>query len=191
MAEVPTVAITVNIPITDITAEKIHEEAVRVAVERILGITVYHDNDGDEQEDLTLLIQLRAQATKLAHDKIIAATDATIPRVIEEVLKSPFIPTNPYGECKGGPMTLREQIAGQVKVYLGEKIDNYGTPRYDGSPRLNTLVRKHIEEAFADGLKAEVAAATAAFRAGLKEKLATSIAEAVANLLLSAGKDAR
>lgn len=184
----PTVAITVNVPITNITADEIRAAAVAAAVDRILGITLVCDEDGDPTEDDALIRQLRAQATKLAHDKIIAATDATIPKVIEEVLTSPFIPTNAYGERKGAPTTLREQIAGQVKAYLGEKIDSYGSPHYNGSPRLTLLVQKHIAEAFSAGLQAEVAAATATFRAGLKDRLSVSIAEAVANLLLNPGK---
>ena len=157
-----TVALTVNVPLGDLSSDTIREAVIAAAVDRVLGVTYYttEDEDGNvfSKKDDRVYNELRREVQKIVTDTIRSTVAARVPAVVDEVIHAPFVPTNAYGEHKGAPITIRELIADTAKAWLLEKVDSNGaTNGYSDKsfPRLQWMIRRDVDDAFKATVKAE------------------------------------
>lgn len=188
-----TIPITVQIPVTNLSAEAIEEAIIRASVNRVLGITTRFvtDEDGDNEEeipDTRALDRMKAEVERQVGERIAEVVAAEVPATVREVLNGTFQPMTRWGEKDGGPTTIRDMVHGYAKKWIDEAVDARGESqqyRTDGvrRPRLHWIVMQHVEEAYKATLKAEVDAVAGEIKPMLRAKLSEAVSETVSRLL--------
>lgn len=182
-----TVALTINVPLSDLSPEAIHDAIIAAAVDRVLGVGTRTKNDEDgtpyEVADNRRLDQMRKEVRDITTARIEAVVAEKVPAIVSEALEGTFQPTTSWGEKKGEPTSMREVILKTATTWLSETVDGRGEKNYNGVPRARWLMQQSVESVFNKELKAEVDKAAAEIKAGLVGKVSTAITETVARLV--------
>jgi hypothetical protein len=185
-----TIPITVEIPLSDLTPQAIHDAIIAAAVDRVLDIhdDMSEDEDGNVARRMNdrYLRTLREQVRTTCEAKIRAIVDQKAPEIVDDVLRGEFQPTNIYGERRGETTTIREMVMGMAKTWMETMVDQNGSTSGYGDnrhPRLQWVLRKEIDKAMTDTLAAEVKAAAAEVKPMIAGKLSGAIAETINRIL--------
>lgn len=185
-----TVALTVNVPISDLSPDAIREAVINAAVREVLGIRVVVNigEDGDESftetNDTLRAFRARVQAqVETSAKDIVAANGAAF---VNDILSREFQPMTSWGETKGKPQTIRSMVGEFAVAWLHEKVDQNG--RNDGygdksSHRVHWLIRQEVERAFKEELRAAVNEVSAEIKPTIAKTFTAAVAETVNRLL--------
>lgn len=189
MSDTQTVALTVNIPISDLSPEAIHAAVIKAAVDRVLGISEGegYDEDGNPFSRTfdAKFKQMRHEVQEIAEKQICEEVARKVPAVVDEIINGQFHPTNAYGERMGKTATIREYIGEYAKTWLTETVDANGRPSTygDRAPRLHVIIKQEVDKQWAATIKAETDKITADIRAQMSGKISAAIAEVVTRIV--------
>ena len=181
-----TVSITVEVPVTKLTAEEVEDRVVARIAAQVLGIET--DEDGEPSVSDAFIKKLRAQVAEQVEKRVIAQVDAIGPTLVSDVLNAEFQPMTTWGDKSGPPTTIRAMVFAHAKEWLTEPVQQDGTRiqgYYTGTKvhRLQFLVRSEVESWFKKEAAAEVAKMAAEVKPVMAQRLSAAVGEAVTRAL--------
>ncbi len=181
-----TVTISVEVPVTNLTAEEIENRVVARIVAQVLGIET--DEDGEFTVSDAFVKKIRAQVAEKVEARIIAQVNAIGPTLVSDVLNAEFQPMTSWGDKDGPPTTIRAMVYRHAKAWLTEEVQPDGgkVPAYHNGPkihRLTFLVRSEVENWFKKEASAEVAKMAAEVKPEMGKRLSAAVGEAVTRAL--------
>lgn len=195
MSSSQTVALTVNVPIADLSPEAIERAIIDAAVNRVLGIAprATYDEGGEytgDVPDTRALDRMRAAVAEAIGQRTKAMVEERVPAVIDEALGATFQPMTAWGEPAGKETTLRAMVYEYAKSYCETRVraDN-GEPdphNYHGggkTNRLHWIIRKQVDEYVTTGLRDELKSVADEIKPALRERLSAAVSETVNRLL--------
>ena len=186
-----TVSITVQVPVTDITAEGIERAVVALALAAVLNTKdVAYDEDGEPHAryDDALIKKMRGMVETALMERVTAVVDAQAPAIVADVLTQPFQPMTKWGERAGPVTSLREMIFNHGSRWLESDVDNDGreiSGYHSGVrvKRLHWLVRSEVERIFKAELFEESKKVAAEIKPVIAKTFTTAVAETVNRML--------
>ena len=133
-------------------------------------------------ENVNALEMLEAEISRRI-DKFL---DERSKQIMEEVLRSEmeglmqrkFQPVNKWGESKGGPTSLREELQKRAEEFWQVKVDNKGEPsNYGGKPRHQHMFEAIAKDQFADAIRTNIEDVIAGFRDALRKDAGQMLGE--------------
>jgi len=187
----PTVSLTVEVPLGDLSPESVREAVIEAAVEKVLGIVHYNDTDEDghpvRRTDDRAYDEMRRTVQSLVEKRVRDVVEEKVPIVVDETLRTSFVPTNKYGERKGEPCTLREMIGDHAAEWLKETTDAQGRVGYNSDKSKNTrvywAVKKEVDAAFLATIKSETDKIAAEIKTQMSGRINAAITEVVTRIV--------
>lgn len=191
MSTPATIPVTVNIPVTDLTAEAIEEAVINRCVAKVLGTdSEGYDEDGElyRKYDDALIKRMRAATENLIVERIGVVVEKNGDTFVADVLNGQFQPMNEWGEKKGAPTSIREMVYKHARAWLdmGVKPDGSAVDRYYSGPqirRLHWLVSSEVAAAFKGEIGEQVKAVAAEIKPAIAKQFTAAVAETVNRLL--------
>jgi hypothetical protein len=182
--KMPTIQIEVNVP--EMTEEEIRLAIIARATDLVLGTETTYDEDGEVMSTALDIGSYRKAITEESTKAVREMVNRIVPPIIEEIVRSPFIPTNQWGEKKGTPTTLREIVAETAKGWLLEKVNSRGerdSYREDTRERIVWLVRTETEEVWKKTIADEVSAIGKMIREEYLSRIQAQVAAVIAKVV--------
>jgi len=136
------------------------------------------------EEEISAMVSDDVRAT--VGQRIDTALDTALANVLEQKI----IPVDIWGEGKGEPTTIREQLHARALNYWEERVEpdknnrgHYRPRTYGGEPRHRLVFKDVAEEAFRKAMAANVSEMVAAFRDAMKRDAAKTIAAHIENII--------
>ena len=181
--------LTLTIKVPEFTEEALSKGILDACAERILGGRHYEgaDEDGEvySRWEPGIVKEIREQARVHTMQRVDGLVSAQLEQTIADLLDGEFSPVSQWGDA-GPPTTLRAIIGAQVQVWLAEKVDERGRkPGYGGKgkPRLDWVIREHVESVMRDELKSTLSQAKAEVKKALNKRVTEQIGKTVLGVL--------
>ncbi len=149
-----------------------------------------------ENPDLYDTMQLRIEETlnSLVSEETKASMIKTIDRKLaeetEKVLSQEIVPLDIWGEAKGEPTTIREQLHKRALEYWEEKVEpdrnnrgRYRVTSYGGTPRHKLVFQDVAKAAFEEAIRANVSEMVKAFRDAMKRDASAVIGKHIDDII--------
>lgn len=155
------------------------KDVLELAAQKVASaILAEHD---DLYETVTNRIEafVNSVVTDEVRQSMVETIDAKMAEETEKVLAAEIVPLNIWGEAKGEPTTLRDQIHKRALEYWEEKVERdrnntgrYKPSSYGGTPRHKLVFQDVAQIAFEDAMKANVTEMVRAFRDAMRKDVA-------------------
>ena len=129
-------------------------------------------------------------AMQMLHDEISSRIDGflsskanelmeeTLRAEMENLMTRQFQPVNEWGEGKGSPTTLREQLQKRAEAYWQVSVDGKGSPQqYGGKPRHQMIFEQMAKEQFGEAIKENLDDVIAGFREAMAKDASKMVGE--------------
>ncbi len=150
----------------------------------------------EQYDDLASLAESRIEEriNSIISDKMRASMAATIDdklqAEIEKVLQQKIVPVDIWGEAKGEPSTLREQLHKRALEYWEERVEadrnrrgHYKVTSYGGQPRHKVVFQDVAQQAFEEAMRANINEMVRAFRDAMKADLAKVVSDHIGKII--------
>lgn len=136
----------------------------------------------EDFDDIQQAVESRIQAaidsilTDEVRQSLTETIDKKLHEEVEKVLSDRIVPVDIWGEGKGEPTTIREQLHKRALEYWEERVEkdpmNYGRYRhstYGGKPRHRLVFQDVAKEAFDKAMRENIVELTKAFRDAMRK----------------------
>ena len=150
----------------------------------------------DEHNDLYDVVQDRIESfinstvTEEVKASMIQKIDEKMGAEIEAVLRQKIVPVDIWGEGKGEPTTIREQIHKRALEYWEERVEHdrnnrgrYRPTSYGGTPRHKLVFQDVATEAFQEAMKQNVNEMVRAFRDAMRKDAADVVSKHIDSII--------
>lgn len=156
-----------------ITQEELQQRVVDAIVTSVC-------DDVEEDVASRFFRELKLEVQKQVTARVSIALDASLGAAINDVLTGVYQPVNEWGEPKGKPTCLREMVQAKAARFITETVDKEFKPsNYDAMPRIDRMVKDHVEKAVGFEIKRELEKAVDAEKARLQLKVAQVIVDRI------------
>lgn len=130
---------------------------------------LYDSVEGRIEDELNKIVTDETRAS------MIETIDKKLAEETEKILETRIVPVDIWGEGRGEPTTLREQLHKRALEYWEESVEpdrnntgRYRKTTYGGTPRYKLVFKDVAEDAFASAIKANIGEMVKAFRDAMK-----------------------
>ncbi len=153
-----------------------------------MKMTIEITHELDDVEDViisragdNIADELRSDIEKDVRCIVMEKIDAQLTALVTETIEKSYQPRDAYGDAKGEPTNLRNEIKTRAQTFLGEKVDKHGeTSRHSSGPlvpRLDHLINEIIKKQLTAAVTKEITAAATKAKAVMQQKVGAIIAE--------------
>lgn len=156
-----------------ITQEELQQRVVDAIVTSVC-------DDVEEDGASRFFRELKLEVQKQVTARVSIALDASLGAAINDVLTGVYQPVNEWGEPKGKPTCLREMVQEKAARFVSETVDKDFKPStYNAMPRIDRLVKDHVEKAVGHEIKSCLDKAVEEEKARLQLKVAQVIVDRI------------
>lgn len=102
----------------------------------------------------------------------------TLRNEMERLMVREFQPVNQWGEAKGKPTSLREELQRRAEEFWKISVDKNGKPTtYGGKPRHQHMFEQIAQDQFAEAIKENIEEVIAGFREALRKDSAVMLGQ--------------
>ncbi len=154
----------------------------------------------DIQEYVTNRIEelISSVMTDEMRASMVATIDQRLAEETEKVLQQKIVPVDMWGEAKGEPTTIREQIHKRALEYWEERVEpdrnnqgRYRATSYGGQPRHKMVYKDIAKEAFEEAIKANVSEMVKAFRDAMRKDVYKVVDKRIDSIINNRTLDAK
>ena len=150
----------------------------------------------EQYEDMAEIASNRIEAlingvvTDEMRASLAATVDAKLLEETEKVLQQKIVPVDIWGEAKGEPSTIREQLHKRALEYWEEPVEvdrnnrgRYRVTSYGGTPRHKVIFRDIATAAFEEAMKANISELVKGFRDAMKKDAFAMMSKHIDNII--------
>lgn len=191
MSSEQTVSITVQVPVTSLTAEAIESAVIAQALATILGtkgITWDEDGEPHAHYDDALIQKMRAKIEEKLSTRVEAMVAEVGPTLVSDVLNAEFQPMTAWGERSGPPTTIRHMVYNYARSWLDADVQENGAEirgYYSGpkTKRLHFTIKSEVDRFFKSEVDAVVKQIVAEVKPAIAARLTAAVADSVNRIL--------
>lgn len=134
--------------------------------------------------------ELASVITSEFRDSMVATVDQKLAEETEKALQQRIVPVDIWGEGKGEPTTIREQLHKRALEYWEERVEpdrnnpgRYRPTSYGGAPRHKLVFQDVAKTAFEEAIKANVTEMVKAFRDAMRKDASKVISEHIEKII--------
>ena len=195
MSTEQTISVTVQVPVTNLTAEAIENAVIAQALAAVLGTKgIGYDEDGEPfaRYDDTTIKKMRAMVEAQLSTRVEKMVADLGPTLVSDVLNAEFQPMTAWGEHSGPPTTIRHMVYNYARSWLDGDVQENGAEirgYYGGAKvkRLHFTIRAEVDKFFKTEADAVVKQITAEVKPAIAARLTAAVAESV-NRILGVGR---
>lgn len=142
--------------------------------------------------------EISAIVTDEMRESMIAAVDKKLAEETEKILQQEIVPVDIWGEGKGEPTTIREQLHKRALEYWEERVEpdrnnrgRYRKTTYGGQPRHKLVFQDVARSAFEQAIQENVTEMVRAFRDAMRKDAYEAINKRINDIVNNRVLDAK
>lgn len=169
------------------------QQVVDLAAEKLLQIVL----ENDEYSAIQILQDkidalIKETVTDEMRAGISEKIDAALQSEMEKALSQEIVPVDIWGEAKGEPTTIRQQLHKRALEYWEERVEKdrnnsgrYRVTTYGGTPRHKLVFQDVAKDAFEAAMKENIGEMVKAFRDAMRKDAAEKVGKHIDSIINS------
>lgn len=152
------------------------KDVIELAAEKVAKAILAEHDDLYETVSSRIEAEINSVITDEMRASMTETIDAKLAEETERVLQQKIVPVDIWGEAKGEPSTIREQLHKRALEYWEERVEpdrnnsgRYRVTSYGGEPRHKVVFKDIAKDAFEQAMKANVTEMVKAFRDAMRK----------------------
>lgn len=122
--------------------------------------------------------EISRRIDKFLNERSKQIMEDTLRSEMEGLMQRKFHPVNEWGESKGDPTSLREELQRRAEEFWQVRVNDKGEPnKYGGKPRHQHMFEAIAKEQFADAVRENIEDVIAGFREALRKDAGQMLGE--------------
>lgn len=166
------------------------KDVIELAAQKVANDILEHYDDLAETASSRIEELINSVITDEMRTSMAATVDATLAAEMEKILRQKIIPVDIWGEAKGEPSTLREQIHKRALEYWEERVEpdrnsrgRYRVTSYGGQPRHKVVFQDVAKEAFEQAMRENINELVIAFRDAMRKDGFKAVSEHIDKII--------
>ena len=166
------------------------KDVVELAAQKVADAILSDYDDLHEMAQNRIEEAINSVITDEVKASMIEAIDKKLADETEKVLSQKIVPVDIWGEGRGEPTTIREQLHKRALEYWEERVEpdrnnrgRYQKTNYGGEPRHKLVFKDVAQAAFEEAMRTNVNEMVRAFRDAMKKDAASVIGKHIESII--------